>query len=994
MPETYRSVPKTTLLCLAAIFLFGCSQREARIQEKLTKAQQLIESNQLHLAQKLVEDALTLDPQNLSAAQALSHIAFTQGRLRFSYQALQFVKTLAPDDLQNRARLATILTRAGMLPEAKQEALYVLQKDPSLLNALILLAEATPGSNEAVQDTINLIQDLPLDESPIPERDAAFAILFSKLPQYQTRAKTFFERAHSSQSENPLIHLKYAQFLWRSNQPEVAAHAFQTALKLSISSPDPTTALEYAHFLKRQDNTQAAIETLQTALEKAPEHLPCLSELAEIRIDNKQFDQALSLVEKSLLVEPDYLKTKLLKARILRARNKPEASIAILEELAKDFPRSSKVQFELGLSLLANSKTTNAISALKRARHLGSDPTEINILLASANIVQEDFSEAVFEIRDYLKRQPDDLQAQLFLAETLSQNDSYEQAIELYSKIQSKLPLSPEIPFKIGKLYLQQKQFTSAQHCFEEAYSLSNNSHIPSLRQLVVLALVKQQPQRAQSLVDSHLQTNQANAETHTLYAIIAVSLPDYANAQEHLRQAIQLDPKNEEAYRLSANAYLSANDPEQAVQRLQELLEFSPQNIDSRLMLGSLFVELRDDRAAQQEFQHILKNHPKNAFALNNLAYIYSKEKDTLAEAFSLASQARQIDYTAPIIADTLGWIVYKQKNYEWALPLLEEAVHKLPTHPEINYHYAKTLYAMGDTENAADAFNEALKLSDSFPQASDAQQRSSILKLDYKTLTPKDLKRLDSLLESDTTDPIASRLKAQHAVSKGNYQTAIDLTKNALKSYPKNGYLKTTLATALMLNGSQEQAFSYAKEAYESIPDNPETLATTGKLAYLNKDHRWSRTLLSRAYQHSPTDPELQIWFLLSTLANGDLETSKSICNQIITTLPKHPLATTILKFLSSATEDSLTIASQIAPKSPAYLASQIHIAQHQITKETQDSLQSAIETYTKILSDYPFCSIALTQLTQARAQLKYLQETTEKQSIPETRALPSAD
>ena len=47
---------------------------------------------------------------------------------------------------------------------------------------------------------------------------------------------------------------------------------------------------------------------------------------------------------------------------------------------------------------------------------------------------------------------------------------------------------------------------------------------------------------------------------------------------------------------------------------------------------------------------------------ALNNLAVLYSDDLGQLDKAYDLAKKAREVAPNDPHIADTLGWILYKE--------------------------------------------------------------------------------------------------------------------------------------------------------------------------------------------------------------------------------------------------------------------------------------------------------------------------------------------
>ena len=89
------------------------------------------------------------------------------------------------------------------------------------------------------------------------------------------------------------------------------------------------------------------------------------------------------------------------------------------------------------------------------------------------------------------------------------------------------------------------------------------------------------------------------------------------------------------------------------------------------------------------------------------------------MQRAFVLAQGARDAAPEDPNIADTLGWILYKQGAYPRAEALLKEAAEKLPDNPEVLYHLGMAQEKLGRTEEAKATLARCLELGTSFQGA-----------------------------------------------------------------------------------------------------------------------------------------------------------------------------------------------------------------------------------------------------------------------------------
>ena len=64
------------------------------------------------------------------------------------------------------------------------------------------------------------------------------------------------------------------------------------------------------------------------------------------------------------------------------------------------------------------------------------------------------------------------------------------------------------------------------------------------------------------------------------------------------------------------------------------------------------------------------------------------------------------------PNFLDTLGWILYKQKNYNKSLEHLKKGAELSPKNPEIHDHLGEVYQAMGKTKEAKNQWQKAYKL------------------------------------------------------------------------------------------------------------------------------------------------------------------------------------------------------------------------------------------------------------------------------------------
>ena len=95
----------------------------------------------------------------------------------------------------------------------------------------------------------------------------------------------------------------------------------------------------------------------------------------------------------------------------------------------------------------------------------------------------------------------------------------------------------------------------------------------------------------------------------------------------------------------------------------------------------------------------------------------------------FWSAQKAYEIAPTDPNIIDTLGWFLVSSDQIKKGLGYLRDASTRSPKHAEIRYHLAVALEELGRQDAALQEFQQALRLSDTFPGSDDARRRVILL-------------------------------------------------------------------------------------------------------------------------------------------------------------------------------------------------------------------------------------------------------------------------
>ena len=181
------------------------------------------------------------------------------------------------------------------------------------------------------------------------------------------------------------------------------------------------------------------------------------------------------------------------------------------------------------------------------------------------------------------------------------------------------------------------------------------------------------------------------------------------------------------ERYADASDAYL------ETIERLKKNTRLPAEDRDRflkqmRYVLSGIYVDLKQIDKASEQLEGLLKDDPDNPTFLNDLGFIWADHDMKFDEAEKLIRKAidkdrelrkkiedltKDEDVDSAAYLDSLGWVLYKKKNYPEAKKYLLEAI-KLPEgkHIEIYDHLADTHMALGEKADAIRVWKESLKL------------------------------------------------------------------------------------------------------------------------------------------------------------------------------------------------------------------------------------------------------------------------------------------
>lgn len=837
--------------------------------------------------------ALQLDPQNSEAYKEIGLIWSEQGSPLQAARFLGKARELLPNDSNVRVKLARAFISLQAPAEARKEAEAVLQRNPEQLDALDILTQAvaSPAENQDLQARL---QKLDQTNVSVQVAEARLALNRNDLLAAEAAANKAREMAPNSDAS----HLLLGGLALIKKDLRQAEDEFKLAADLAPRSP---ASLLYAQTLLQRD-PNAGAQYLSQLAAKLADYVPLWLLQAKSAAGNNHFDEALAALQQVFQIDPTNSEGRFLQGQVFLAKGDADKAIDLLKNLNRDplFAQSAAAKYELARAYLLKSNQAQAITLLDEAIKLQPEYAEAILLLGELRLQRGEGREVVGMMDAFSKRRPGFLPGMLLLARAYQSLGNFADASRVLLEQLKATPQAVEPRVLLGLLQLQQNQRAAARKSFEQAAKVAPESLLVASYLIDMDVGDKnfvQALQRAETFVRD--QPNAAGASF--LLARVYVAQERWNEAEEALKRSIAQDPNLTGAYDLLVSIYLKNNQLKLASSELEAIVSRNRKDTRALAILGGVQEKLQDWSKAKGTYEMVLAVDPNSAAAMNNLAVLNAEHFDQLDKAYELASRARTLRPDDASVADTLGWILYKRRDYPQAVSLLRESADKLPSSPEVQFHYGMASYMTGAVEVAKKALIKAASAPQEFPGKGDIPATLATLGENAGSAKSLSNDALETALKQRPDDIVARQSLADRYERDGNVVKAASLWEEALKVNPR---LSSALVKLAQLNAGPlhepNKAFDYAKRARSLAPNDPEIAVLAGRTAYQSGNFTAAYNILQAPALLPNALAEVVRDFAWAAYYQGKVDEAQKAMQRALTAAPDSPGAAGAKQFL----------------------------------------------------------------------------------------------
>jgi len=652
----------------------------------LLKSSLLAYQGEVDAAVDVLLEVLRFTPDNEDAILLLAGINRSQSRHEDAEQVLKQGISLLPDNLALRLELATLYSSMGLNDKAALVMQEIIRLDPAKFGYRISLAAYYVNLGKF--DLAERVYREAIDSQPDDNNRYMVFAEFLKRHKGQPAAMEFLYDIYAQKPKAYELGFKLANYHQESGEIDKAIATYERLIaRWNVETPGIAARKRLAGIYLQQGELEKVKQlTTQVLTEQTLDYEALILD-GKVDMQNGDYDNAVARFRSALKIQPDSLQvTNLLAESHLR---KGDIDLA-----ADMFSRATEISPD------------NSVARLQFARFL---------------LAAKKSDQAMVQVEAILSRDRNSVAALIMKTEILMAAGDVVEVIPVVEEIKRVSPDSYEGWFRMGRIYLVQKQYQLARNEFRVAWAKEPES-ADLLAELTDLEIKLGETEMAKERLEALLAEKPDHPVAGKFLGMIYMVDKDFNAAADVFNRYLEVSPGDKLVYPQLASAYYNSGNLDQAAAAYRQGLAREPNDIQMMSGLAGVLEHQGDYDDAVGLYEEILQLDSDNAVAANNLVLIFLNRIDNPASLQKAEKIVHEIDFTRhPAMLDTLGWVYYKLGQYERAVPVQIKAVSQVPNAPEFHYHLGMTYMKLENSELASKHLKKAIQ-SDKLPNRKEA--------------------------------------------------------------------------------------------------------------------------------------------------------------------------------------------------------------------------------------------------------------------------------
>jgi tetratricopeptide (TPR) repeat protein len=409
---------------------------------------------------------------------------------------------------------------------------------------------------------------------------------------------------------------------------------------------------------------------------------------------------------------------------VIMGEGTPPDVTELFRRLSARHPKVAEGYSAVGTAALRSENFGLAMQSAQKAVELAPYWVPAKMLLARAQIASGLDEQGLATARELVVDPDSDISTHIEYALMLASTGRDEEARAVLTPYASGQTVVPAAVRSLGLMDLQQDDLKSAEKRFEDLLSTGSQSY-ESLYYLGVIAERRDDTERAlrnyqrvtggDYAISAQQRVARIKAGKSDVDAGLAY-LEEFGTAQPALGPQVVI---------ARAGLLSSHKDERRSIEVLDAGLAKYPDVFELRMARVFAYERAGKADASVRDLRKLLADRPGDPVVQNALGFTLADHNQQLAEAHSLVAAALTQMPDSAAVLDSMGWVLYRQKQYPQALEHLKRA-QELADDAEIELHLGEVQWAMGDKAGARKTWQDALAKHPDDPHVKERLERA----------------------------------------------------------------------------------------------------------------------------------------------------------------------------------------------------------------------------------------------------------------------------
>jgi tetratricopeptide (TPR) repeat protein len=630
--------------------------------------------------------------------------------------------------------------------------------------------------------------------------------------------------------------------------------------------------------------TDAARADAERAVQLAPTNENALAVLAAIYADAKEVPRAITLISGAVGQAPASVELREVLTNLYLISRQPEKAEEQMRKVIELKPLELSPRSQLAILLIRNHNLDGAQAVLEEAVEAlskGKQPAKADVAkLQLVDFVAGQRSRAQGEktLRDFLAREPDNLDLRLGLGALLQRTGALPEALAAYQEVVTRDGTGPK--------GLQARNRMAAIHVTQEHPDAANKLLAEVLQKnprdddaLILRATLEMQADKpADAIGDLRAvlrdQPNSVPLQRSLAAAYVAKGEP--ALAEEALRAAMRVAP-GDVAVRVELAQLLARMDrPAQGVTLLEDTVKFLPDNMPAREALIGAYLATGDLQGARTAAEEMKVRQPQSAAGFYYAGLVAAQEKRLDASKTNFESalklEPRRVDVLSALVR-----IEVARGAYAAAVSRVQAAIAQDTGNVGLLELLGALYFGHKDFDRASDAFSRASTLN---PRLWQPHRDLALVRLAQNDPNGA-LGEYHASLQLAPTEPQLVADAARLYEKQGRIDDAMACYDRLYKGNPKvRQFAANNLAMLLVTYKTDPASLDRARDLAGSFASSTDSslLDTLGWVRFKRGEYQEALPTLERAAERAPDSKLIRYHLAMDQLRLGLRDRARS--------------------------------------------------------------------------------------------------------------------